>query len=660
MTALDVGARGIARRARLDFERTSEGNASLGMRSEPTAEALEALAAEHSLLTGEAGASYTVDTVPYIRGRRLIIRGNGAELRNVNSTPLNVEHNASSVLPIGVSMVWNTPLLAYSAVEQASGPALTVQAGAGASFAPGDLVVLHGALTYPGPGNEYEIYRNYLRARVIEVVGDTVVIDRAPPAQLLADSPVIGNTADAHQTGLPRNPPFYLLYAPHLSHLTLASNLGSALQVGGVIDGTFRDLTIDARNGIVLNAMQDCLFENIRFRAWRKICELAEGSYGTVVRNMRGTLSDANARFGGAPDTAPFFIALTENCAECVLDDFAVDSGPNNTTGGAGVILGTGRNNELRNSRLRFPALTAPALSIQTSAVAGHSNLDCGFRDLTVTAPVCSQFFSCSDGGAGLVRPYLENSRFFGAPTVRAATLRGVQGCLRNNFFESGDVHLDSSSTGWCIQNNSINGKMTLAGGAGNVIRGNVIRDGFEGLSNAFLKTNTVADNESDASRRLAAAAHLSTSVSTVTAVSASPAFASASFLAGDLTPGDRIYVRSAANTGSSGATHTKHVRVSVTSDGTTTGAGTRAVTSASTPYDVDAVIEVVSDTVLSYVTRIGEGAAASGSIVVPSLNTYGLTVNLEYWLSNSAESIYVRSARIVAVKPGMSHPPID
>jgi hypothetical protein len=107
-------------------------------------------------------------------------------------------------------------------------------------------------------------------------------------------------------------------------------------------------------------------------------------------------------------------------------------------------------------------------------------------------------------------------------------------------------------------------------------------------------------------------------------------------------------------------ATHTKHVRVSVTSDGTTTGAGTRAVTSASTPYDVAAVIEVVSDTVLSYVTRIGEGAAASGSIVVPSLNTYGLTVNLEYWLSNSAESIYVRSARIVAVKPGMSHPPID
>jgi hypothetical protein len=37
-----------------------------------------------------------------------------------------------------------------------------------------------------------------------------------------------------------------------------------------------------------------------------------------------------------------------------------------------------------------------------------------------------------------------------------------------------------------------------------------------------------------------------------------------------------------------------------------------------------------------------------------------GLTVNLEFWTSNSAKGIVVRSARIVTVKPGMSHPPID
>lgn len=659
MSALDIGARGIARAAREAIERMDENGISISKRNDLTATALEELAAENPLLTCAAGEQYTVDAVPYIQRERLIIRGNGAELRNVNATPINVENNLSSALPLGISMVWDTPLLTYFVVEAASGPALTLPAGAGTNFAPGDLVVLHGALTYPGPANAYEVYRNYLRARVVEVSGDTVVIDRALPAQLLADSPVVGNTADAHETGLARNPPYYLLYAPHISHLTLASNLGSTMRFGGVIDGTFRDLTLEGRNAISLNAMQDCLFENIRFRAWRVICELAEGSYGTVVRNMRGTLSDASTRFGGAPDTAPFFISISENSAECVLDDLAVDSGPNNTTGGAGVILGVGRNNELRNSRLRFPALTAPALSIQTVVTAGHPNIDCGFRNLTVTAPICSQFFLCADPGGGVIRPYLEDSRFHGMPTVRAATLRGVEGRLRGNFFESGDVHLDNATTGWRIEHNTINGAMALTGGTGNVIRGNFIRDGFSGLNSGYLTSNTVAGNESDASRRLGAAAHLSALNSNVTATTANAAYANATFLGGDLKPGDKIFVRSAANTGSTGSTYTKTARVSVTSGATTLGAGSRAVTSASTPFDVDAVIEVVTDTFLSYTTRIGD-ALASASMIVSSLDANGLTVNLEFWTSNAAEGIVVRSARIVAVKPGMSHPPID
>ena len=96
-----------------------------------------------------------------------------------------------------------------------------------------------------------------------------------------------------------------------------------------------------------------------------------------------------------------------------------------------------------------------------------------------------------------------------------------------------------------------------------------------------------------------------------------------------------------------------------MTSGATTLGAGSRAVTSASTPFDVDAVIEVVTDTFLSYTTRIGD-ALASASMIVSSLDANGLTVNLEFWTSNAAEGIVVRSARIVAVKPGMSHPPID
>ena len=230
---------------------------------------------------------------------------------------------------------------------------------------------------------------------------------------------------------------------------------------------------------------------------------------------------------------------------------------------------------------------------------------------------------------------------------------------MRGNFFESGDVHLDNATTGWRIEHNTINGAMALTGGTGNVIRGNFIRDGFSGLTSGYLTSNTVAGNESDASRRLGAAAHLSALNSNVTATTANAAYANATFLGGDLKPGDKIFVRSAANTGSTGSTYTKIARVSVTSGATTLGAGSRAVTSASTPFDVDAVIEVVTDTFLSYTTRIGD-ALASASMIVSSLDANGLTVNLEFWTSNAAEGIVVRSARIVAVKPGMSHPPID
>ena len=174
-------------------------------------------------LTGPFEAVSGLETPPYIMRQRLTIRGNGAELRNVNQTPLNVDHTLSIALPLGVSMVWTTSYLTYHSVEAASGPELTLTAGTGANFAPGNLVVLHGTTKYYGPGNEYEVYRNYTRARVVEATANTVVIDRALPAQLLADMPVIG---------LSGAPDYYLLYAPHVSHLKISSELGNPLQCG--------------------------------------------------------------------------------------------------------------------------------------------------------------------------------------------------------------------------------------------------------------------------------------------------------------------------------------------------------------------------------------------------------------------------------------------
>lgn len=65
MSALDIGARGIARRAQEAIERMDENGVSISKRSNLSAAALEELAADSALLTCSAGERYTVDTVPY-------------------------------------------------------------------------------------------------------------------------------------------------------------------------------------------------------------------------------------------------------------------------------------------------------------------------------------------------------------------------------------------------------------------------------------------------------------------------------------------------------------------------------------------------------------------------------------------------------------------
>ena len=121
MSALDVGARAIARGAQEAIKRMDENGISISKRNDLTAAALEGLALENPLLICAAGEQYTVDTAPYLRRQGLIIRGNGAELRNVNQTPLDVDHNVNVALPLGVSMVWDTPLLTYFAVQGRTG-----------------------------------------------------------------------------------------------------------------------------------------------------------------------------------------------------------------------------------------------------------------------------------------------------------------------------------------------------------------------------------------------------------------------------------------------------------------------------------------------------------------------------------------------------------
>jgi hypothetical protein len=475
---------------------------------------------------------------------------------------------------------------------------------------------------------------------VVDATSSSVTLDRILPDELVADSPVIANADEGVSAAIQGLPLYYLLYAPHISNLTLASDLGETLKWGGVIDGTFRDLIMIGRNGVVLNAMQDCLIENVRFHSWRKICELAEGSVGTTVRNLRGTLADASTKFGGASDVGPFFLSIAENSSNCVFEDFDISSGPNDLNGHVACQMTAGHNNEIRNSRLRFPAHSGNGISISSQATAGNPNSDCGYRNVEVHLPAGNRYFGISDQGAGIVRPYYLDCKFFGSVADNAGQIQGDQGVLRNVWCEDGGLEFLTPCTNWQITEC-------------------YFPDGFLNLTPALLQANPgIRDNDSDASRRLSAASHVSDTAlaDSVTATAANSVYASATFAAGDLQPGDVITIYSQAQTGSGTDTNRK-VRPSTTSAANTAGLNTVTKTDSS-PMGVDLRITVESNASIAMSGWIADSYYDSlrGGL---DLDANGLTVNLEYWVSDENEPITVRKCHIVARKPGMKHPPL-
>jgi len=642
MNALDIAARGLAKRA-LDAETlSSEGTANIGARSEPTAAALEALSAEHAVLTGFAGASHTVETAPYLTRQRLVIRGNGAELRNVNQAPLSTSNVPLAALPIGSSNVWGTDWLTYYTILSASGTVLAVAAGDGANFAAGDLVVVHGATSYFVPNGEYNVYRNIIRARVIAATTTSVTLDRLLPSELLADSPVIANADAGADAGFEGPPRYYLLYAPHISNLTIASDVGETLIWGGVIDGTFRDLTMIGRNGISCNAMQNCLIENVNIQCWRKMVELAEGSFGTVVRSVRGSLSDARTKYGGGNDTGPFFIAIGENSANCVFEGLDLDSGPNNATGGTACLLANGRNNVVRNSSLRFPAHTGSGLVIRSVATAGHSCVDSGYENIDLHLPIGSKFFSAADAGGGMTRCFFRNIRCFGTVGTRAGDIQGEQGVVENVWCESGGFRLLDPCTNWRIENN-------------------YFPDGFESLTREALNGNTIRNNESDASRRIAAAATANAAQNSISSTTANAIAYEMTIAPGDLGNLDEIHFRLCGTT-AGGGSNARHVRVTCQTDGTTAVEIAHMTTTGNgDSWAVEGTVEVQSNAVAHASIRqfVNSAPTYKDTLVVGGdLNAHGLVLRVEIWTDVAGEVI-TQLVKIAGQKAGMRNVPV-
>lgn len=637
MSAVDVGARGLAVRALAQSSAADEGVVNLDARNSESALDTETLMDSAGAVSGHAGAVHRVTEIPY--PKRVVIRGNGAELRNINATELSENLLPSVGLALGFSNVFDTPSFNYVPVEAANGPELTVAAGAGANFSPGDLVILHGSSHYATTGQEYdyEVFRNYLRASVVASTADTITLDRDLPEELLADEPVIANASST-----PWGEGAYLLHRPHISHFTISSEKGHALFWGGVIDGTFRDIHVDGRNAISFNAMQDCLFENIHFRAWRKICELAEGSLGTRVRGLTGTLSDASAKFGGQSDVPGSFISMNENCAECVFEDMRVSSGSNDAPAGNGCQIRPGRNNVIRNSILRFPAHTGTGLALVSNAEAGHSNQDCGFEGLQVFLPACSTFFQVADQGAGVVRPFFRNVKFFGSASVRAGLITGEGGLLDNVWCEDGALRFSDPCTNWRIENC-------------------YFPDGFENLTRALLHTNAIRNNESDASRRIAAAAIVDTSQSTIQSNTPNSVAHTMTIAPGDLALLDEVHLRIAGRT-AGGGTNTRHVRVTCMIGGANpVEVAHMTVSENGASYAVEGTVEVQSNAVVHASMRSSANNASTlrdSRITGGNLAANGLVLEVEIWTDTSG-AISTQLVKIAGQKAGMRNVPV-
>jgi hypothetical protein len=642
MNAVDITARGLAARALKAEAETNEGAASLASRSEPTAAALEALSGQFPALTGVAGASHTVETSPFLTRDRLVIRGNGAELRNVNTTPLSTSNLFQTALPVGSSNVWGTRWLTYYPVVSSAGAILTVAPGDGDNFAVGDLVVVHGATNYYISNGDYYVYRNYTRARVLAATDSTIILDRALPVELAADQPIVGVAGAGAEAGFVGPSQYYLLYAPHVSNITLASDVGETLQWGGVIDGIFRDLTLIGRNGIALNAMQDCLIENVRFQSWRKIAEISEGSFGTVLRSFRGSLSDASTRLGGGDDTAPFFMSIDENSAHCAFEDFDVDSGPNNATGGTACLLAAGHDNVIRNSSLKFPAHTGIGLGIRSHGPAGSPNVDCGYENIQLYLPNGSRFFSASDSGSGVTRPYFRNIRCFGTVSIRAGDIEGDQGVVENVWCETGGFRLFDPCTNWRIENN-------------------YFPDGFESLTRQALTANTIRNNESDASRRIATAAIVDTAQDSITSTTPNDVAYSMTIAPGDLAALDEVHLRLAGTTGG-GGTNTRHVRITCQMDGATAVEIAHMTSVADGDcWAIEGTIEVQTNTAVHAAVKelVGPATTCKDTRVTGGdLAADGLVLTVEIWTDGEG-SVLTQLVKIAGQKAGMRNVPV-
>jgi len=599
-------------------------------------------------LLGLQSLDYQTTTTLFPSLQDTIIDLGGGSLVNTNTTALNVNDQVVITIQPGYTNLGSDDALTKYTVVSVSGVNITLGGTDASNFTVGAMIYIRGNSQYiQTVGADTNTVPTYVtRARVEAINGSVLTLDRGLPPGMEADTPLrIGNynTAGRAVSYIAQNG--FLAYRPVLMNGVIKSNIGNPMTGGGSVDALFFNLTFSGRNLQSLNACQDALFLKLRgVGNWRKLTELAGGSIGTSLYNVRGTLIDGSTKNGGGSDVGPFGLAFGENSQYNLWFDYNVSSGVNNFGASiSAIISGSGRHNSAFQGFFNFPAHTGYGIGVQSNATAGNPNNDTTFQNTTMFLPVGNRFINVSDGGGGLTRPVFRFGKYFGTVSSGyAVNIAGsTEGTLQGNWFESGTLRTSTSFSNWNIFNN-------------------YFPAGFDGsISDAIFQTNNIYNNDSAANRAANQAAlqyWSGPAGDTITTTVANAVYKSATFPAGSLKAQDTIIAYAdfaAAGTGAAA----RNVRISVTDGASvTTGMGsTNATTNG--PLAIRSSIIILSNTVIRFQTQIftPTGVVNVNSFVtVADISTNPLTINLEAWCAvGTTPSIIASFCEILPRKRG-------
>lgn len=595
-----------------------------------TAGGLEGMAALVKGIECEPGAAYEILDVCYLTGDNLVLRGNGATIRNVTAGPLVIDDPTQRTLALGTSHPASNALLTYHPITSAAGAEVILTSGE-SNFTAGDMLVFRGASKYT-TGGSLDHPRWMWRTRLLSRTGTTLVVEDALPPELIADTPEVATCAEGLALATDGGRDYYLLYRPKIHDLRVESETGNlTLYRGGVVHGLLDGISSDGHSGLGINALQFCEVRNLDFRARRRGIELSDACWGTHVHHVRGTMYDD----GTAPD---FIVAIGENGHYNTLSDAVIDASAVDPTGN-GVMLAPGSHNRIHHCVFDLSGQTgATAVTFVTGDYGnGGAVEDCEFIDNTVHCGSPNYMLQFAPATTGYIRRCVARGNVFtGTAAVGAVLIDGDDNVVVGNRFDDGACIIDT-------------------GCAGATITGNHFPDGLLNPTIAMFENNEIRDNTSDRSERVKALAVINETGDNITSTTANELLEQVTFAPGDLAGLDKVLFEIPGQIW--GGTATRHIRVTANIDGATDVELIDWTESThATPFTMRGELHFNSATNMDYRVEVivdAKVSIVSEGTITGNVTTNGLDLVFEAWNSTTGGYIIIRAIRIAARIPG-------